>query len=79
MEEIISLRRFNEIDLNDPFLDSLKTDYPGFEEWFIKKSQSDAQAYVQYNDGRLQAFLYLKDESGTTLEDVSPKGLHAVD
>lgn len=73
MEEIISLRHFHEIDLNDPFLDSLKSDYPEFEEWFIKKSQSDAQAYVQYNDGRLQAFLYLKDESGTPLEDVNPK------
>lgn len=51
MEEIISLRHFHEIDLNDPFLDSLKSDYPDFEEWFIKKKQSDAQAYVQYNDG----------------------------
>lgn len=72
MEEIISLRHFYEIDLNDPFLDSLKSDYPGFEEWFIRKSQSDAQAYVQYNDGQLQAFLYLKDESNIPLDDVVP-------
>lgn len=36
-------KRFSEIDLNDPFFDSLKADYPGtssstgFVQWFTKK------------------------------------------
>lgn len=72
MEEIISLRNFNEIDLKDPFLDSLRSEYPGFDDWFIRKCKSNAQAYVQYNDDKLQAFLYLKDESGMPLDDVIP-------
>lgn len=72
MEEIISVRHFYEIDLNDSFLDSLKSDYPEFEEWFARKSQSNDQAYVQYNDGQLQAFLYMKDESDIPLDDVIP-------
>lgn len=72
MEEIISVRHFYEIDLNDSFLDSLKSDYPGFEEWFARKSQSNDQAYVQYNDGQLQAFFYMKDESDIPLDDVIP-------
>ena len=35
-------KRFSEIDLNDPFFDSLKADYPGtssstgFVQWFTK-------------------------------------------
>ena len=40
-----SLRKFSEINLNDPFFDSLKSDYPGnasstgFSVWFAKKAQ----------------------------------------
>lgn len=72
MEEIISLKRFNEINLDDPFFDSLKRDYNGFEDWFRNKSSNNAEAYVQYNGNSLQAFLYLKDESNIALEDINP-------
>lgn len=72
MDETISLKRFAEIDLNDTFFDSLKEDYPGFEAWFQKKSQDNSKAYVQYTNNTLQAFLYLKDESGEELIDVIP-------
>lgn len=70
MSEIIQTKRFNTIDLGDSFFETLKTDYPGFEEWFSKKS--DEEAFVQYTEQGLQAFLYLKDESGITPEGINP-------
>ena len=30
----MEIKRFNEIDLNDCFFDSLKEDYPGFDTWY---------------------------------------------
>ncbi len=72
MNETITLKRFADIDLNDAFFDSLKDDYPGFETWFEKKSKDNSEAYVQYTNDNLQAFLYLKDESGEALSDVTP-------
>lgn len=72
MNETITLRRFADIDLNDVFFDSLKKDYPGFDIWFEKKSKDGSKAYVQYTNRTLQAFLYLKNESGEALTDVSP-------
>lgn len=51
---------FGNIKLDDPFFDSLKEDYPGFEKWFNKKSEE--KAYITYNNGRVLSFLYLKVE-----------------
>ncbi|MBN2909143.1 N-acetyltransferase [Polycladomyces sp. WAk] len=61
MDSIIKLKRFSEIDLNDPFFDSLKEDYQGFVNWFNKKSEKGEKAYVLEDNG-IQAFLYLKIE-----------------
>ena len=72
MNETITLKCFSDIDLNDTFFDSLKEDYPGFEAWFQKKSENNSKAYVQYTNNSLQAFLYLKNESGEELADVTP-------
>lgn len=72
MEEVIHIKPFNEIDIEDPFFDSLSEDYEGFKDWFERKSEAGTEAYVQYIDGALKAFLYLKDESDTPLEDVTP-------
>ncbi|RED83277.1 N-acetyltransferase [Cohnella phaseoli] len=70
MEGYIQHKLFSEIELTDPFFDSLKGDYPGFENWFAKKAQE--RAYVLYNSGgKLEAFLYLKVEKGP-IEDVTP-------
>lgn len=41
MNEIITLKRFADIDLNDTFFNSLKEDYPGFDAWFEKKSKDN--------------------------------------
>lgn len=72
MNETITLMRFADIDQNDTFFDSLKEDYPGFGTWFEKKSKDNSKAYVQYTNNNLQAFLYLKNESGIELSDVTP-------
>jgi hypothetical protein len=70
LEGYIQHKHFSEIDLTDPFFDSLKGDYPGFRNWFERKFQE--KAYVMYNlHGKLEAFLYLKIEDGP-IEDVIP-------
>lgn len=62
--------RFSQVNLNDPFFLSLKADYTGFEEWFNRKS--DSEAYIQKKkDGELEAFLYLKIEE-EAITDVEP-------
>lgn len=60
---------FAQISLSDPFFDSLKSDYPGFEAWFARKANENA--FVQYQNGQLQAFLYLKEERDA-VTDVNP-------
>lgn len=65
----IKKKSFKEIDLNDIFFDSLKSDYPGFERWYLKKSMNDEEAYVLEDEG-IQGFLYLKEENE---EDITIK------
>lgn len=63
-------KTFGEIDLSDPFFDSLKVDYDQFDDWFLSKSEQ--YAFVQYNErGKLTGFLYLKIEENSVL-DVNP-------
>lgn len=64
MEFVNEKRYFKDINIEDVFFDSLKDDYEEFSSWFEKKSNSGAEAYVQYNNnGYLTAFLYLKEET----------------
>ena len=68
----LELRRFSEIDLADKFFDSLKAAYPEFSEWYGRKAQEGAQAYVFTNhSGEVKDFLYLKIEIGK-VTDVVP-------
>ena len=72
MIETIKLEKFSAVDLSDVFFDSLKSDYPGFEDWFERKADAGEEAYVQRDEfDQLQAFLYLKIEDGA-VEDVTP-------
>lgn len=50
------------IDLDDPFFDSLKEDYKTFEKWFIKKREEEATAYITKNGDNVGSFLMLKTE-----------------
>jgi hypothetical protein len=62
-------RLFEDVDLNDPFFSSLRKDYPKFEQWFLGKKNQNA--FVQYENGRLIGFLYLKIEKDC-VSDVEP-------
>ncbi|MEL4360727.1 acetyltransferase [Shewanella algae] len=69
MENLV-IQKFSEIDLNDPFFDSLKADYVEFSDWFERKSNSNA--LVLYNaQGTIEGFLYCKFEQGPG-DDTSP-------
>lgn len=65
----MSHKTFSEININDDFFQSLKDDYPGFEEWFHRKSDQDA--FVQYDGNNVVGFLYLKVEK-SEVNDVRP-------
>lgn len=63
--DVLAVRQdyFANVNINDPFFDSLKEDYPAFEKWFNKKAND--KVYVTYNNNRLLSFLYLKLEDET--------------
>ena len=52
---------FGRINLADTFFDSFREDYPGFDNWFNKKSEEPC--YVSELQGTIVAFLYLKVEN----------------
>lgn len=69
MNYSFSYTKFKDIDLNDCFFDSLKSDYKEFENWFKRKSEE--YAYIQTIDNNIEGFLYLKIEDGP-ITDVTP-------
>ncbi|WP_159281488.1 GNAT family N-acetyltransferase [Rahnella variigena] len=63
-------KTFANVNLDDPFFDSLKSDYPKFVKWFMSKGGE--KAYVSYNeDNEIDGFLYLKVED-EALVDMTP-------
>ncbi|MCO7125159.1 hypothetical protein NIE88_05145 [Sporolactobacillus shoreicorticis] len=77
--DVLSIRtkKFSDLDLDNPFFDTLKNDYPGFENWFIRKGNENA---FVVNDGGIQAFLYMKledkAEDYSIFEKPLPSELH---
>ena len=68
----LQLQPFGEINLADPFFDSLKAAYPEFEQWYAKKAAAGEKAYVFFfEDGRVADFLYMKIET-EEVPDVVP-------
>ncbi|WP_338863672.1 hypothetical protein [Myxococcus stipitatus] len=67
---ILERLSFKNINLSDPFFDSLKADYKEFPSWFAKKAEDTA--YVFKNEhGLIDGFLYVKVEEGM-VGDVTP-------
>ncbi|NLC35229.1 MAG: N-acetyltransferase [Alcaligenaceae bacterium] len=66
----LQYKRFCEINIEDPFFDSLKNDYKEFENWFLRKANDYAYAFYGNND-LLDGFLYLKIEE-EELNDITP-------
>lgn len=71
---VLSVRKehFGNIDLDDLFFDSFKSDYPDFAVWFNKKA--DKIAYIcEGEDKEIVAFLYVKVESlNENYQDIEP-------
>ncbi|WAW11113.1 GNAT family N-acetyltransferase [Oxalobacter vibrioformis] len=66
----LETKKFKDIDLGDPFFDSLKNDYKEFSDWFARKADESAYTF-RGNSGDLDGFLYLKIEDGP-VTDVTP-------
>lgn len=65
---------FGKIDLNDPFFQSLKDDYVGFDDWFRRKKNENAYITLNSRNGKLLSFLYLKIENEhEKYDDVTPQ------
>ena len=74
--KVLSVKKvkFGDLKLEDPFFDSLKEDYKGFEQWFIRKYDEDAYITFNSENGSLLSFLYLKIEDYTEdYSDISPR------
>jgi predicted nucleic acid-binding protein len=58
----VEQKHFGELDLSDPFFDTLREDYSGFEKWFNRKA--DEKAYITFNkeNNKLLSLLYIKKE-----------------
>lgn len=64
-------KHLGEISLTDPFFDSLKADYDGFERWFNRKAEEFA--YVSLFSESILAFLFLKvEDCAESYTDISP-------
>jgi hypothetical protein len=58
---------YGQIDIADPFFQSLKSDYREFEDWFARKAAE--RAYVSRNQAKaIDGFLYVKLEEGPVAE-----------
>lgn len=52
---------FGDLDINDEFFDSLKADYPGFVNWYNRKSQEEVYCYKE--NQKVFGLLFLKHEA----------------
>lgn len=51
------------LQIEDPFFDSLRAEYPGFDNWFIEKSKEGRKSWVYFKkDGGIGALLIYKIE-----------------
>lgn len=65
--------KFGHINLHDPFFDSLREDYPNFDEWFIRKYDEDVYITTNSNNGSILSFLYLKvEDESEDYSSISP-------
>lgn len=72
-DDYIQQLPFSEVNLDDPFFDSLKYSYLGFDEWFSRKATGGESAYFAFDShNNLIAMLSLKEESGLE-EGVTPR------
>ena len=66
----LSYAPISSVPVSDRFFDTLRADYPGFDEW-LKRKGTEPAYLARREDGRLDGFLYLKREDGA-VTDVQP-------
>ncbi len=67
----VSKKLFGNVNLKDTFFDSFREDYPGFDNWFNKKSEETA--YITENQENVLSFLYVKVENtDENYSDITP-------
>ncbi|WP_028592402.1 GNAT family N-acetyltransferase [Paenibacillus massiliensis] len=68
--DVIQIVKFSDLNVSNPFFDSLKDAYDGFTAWFEKKSLGEETVYILQDQEKLLGFLYLKeeDEEDTTID-----------
>src|SRR5258706_8627350 len=71
VDQVLRIKKFSSINLDDPFFDSLKSDYKEFPDWFSKKADASAFVFENSTGTGLEGFMYLKTESGP-ITDVAP-------
>lgn len=64
-----------EIDVEDMFFDSLRCGYPGFNDWYHKKSEEGRQAWIIHSPDAINALCVFKEESDERITS-SGKLLH---
>ncbi|WP_037037707.1 GNAT family N-acetyltransferase [Pseudovibrio sp. JE062] len=71
MADKFEYSHFKDINLDDPFFDSLKAQYEEFADWFLRKAEE--KAYVlRDDDDQITGFIYLKIEN-EIIDDVTPQ------
>lgn len=71
---VLAVRRvsFGEIRVDQPFFDSFRNDYPGFDGWYARKA--DEPAYVCHEGDTLAAFMYLEvEDAREPYPDITPQ------
>lgn len=61
-DSIIKKVNINDVNINDPFFDSLRSDYKDFNNWFNKKKEENKEVYITTKDKSITSFLMLKIE-----------------
>lgn len=71
---LLEIRKFSELDIQDPFFSSLKEDYKEFSMWFKYKADKGESAYVFTSEitQKIDGFLYLKLENEPVNDVVLP-------
>jgi predicted nucleic acid-binding protein len=59
----LNWKSLHNLDLRDPFFDSLKAEYPSFERWFADKSREGRKGWVHLENGHISALLIPKIEN----------------
>jgi len=71
---VLAVRRvnFGDIQVDKPFFDSFRNDYPDFDRWYARKA--DEPAYVCFEGATLSAFMYLKvEDAREPYSDITPQ------